>query len=95
MRFGSFVFSISGDRENDHLVIDSTLREVELAEEIGMDAVWLTEHHFDGAVAYADPLVSVRQLPPELRGYASDLPWWKWHCTTQCAWRFKRRCWIT
>ena len=22
-----------------------------------MDAVWLTEHHFDGAVAYADPLV--------------------------------------
>ncbi len=57
MRFGSFVFAISGDRENDHRVIDSTLREVELAEEIGMDAVWLTEHHFDGAVAYADPLV--------------------------------------
>ena len=57
MRFGSFVFSISGDRDNDHHVIDSTLREVELAEEIGMDAVWLTEHHFDGAVAYADPLV--------------------------------------
>ena len=22
-----------------------------------MDAVWLTEHHFDGAVAYADPVV--------------------------------------
>ena len=57
MRFGSFVFAISGDRENDHRVIDSTLRQVELAEEIGMDAVWLTEHHFDGAVAYADPLV--------------------------------------
>ena len=57
MRFGSFVFSISGDRENDHQVIDNTLREVELAEEIGMDAVWLTEHHFDGTVAYADPLV--------------------------------------
>ena len=57
MRFGSFVFSISSDRENDHRVIDDTLREVELAEEIGMDAVWLTEHHFDGAVAYADPLV--------------------------------------
>jgi alkanesulfonate monooxygenase SsuD/methylene tetrahydromethanopterin reductase-like flavin-dependent oxidoreductase (luciferase family) len=39
------------------LAIDDTLREVELAEEIGMDAVWLTEHHFDGAVAYADPVV--------------------------------------
>ena len=57
MRFGSFVFSISGDPKGDHQVIDNALREVELAEAIGLDAVWLTEHHFYGAVAYADPLV--------------------------------------
>ena len=57
MRFGSFVFSISADPGADSRAIDDTLREVELAEEIGMDAVWLTEHHFDGAVAYADPVV--------------------------------------
>ena len=57
MRFGTFVFSISSDRETDGQVIQQTLREVELAEETGMDAVWLTEHHFDGAVAYADPVV--------------------------------------
>jgi alkanesulfonate monooxygenase SsuD/methylene tetrahydromethanopterin reductase-like flavin-dependent oxidoreductase (luciferase family) len=57
MRFGTFVFSISHDPQEDHQVIENTLREVELAEAIGMDAVWLTEHHFDGAVAYADPLV--------------------------------------
>jgi alkanesulfonate monooxygenase SsuD/methylene tetrahydromethanopterin reductase-like flavin-dependent oxidoreductase (luciferase family) len=57
VRFGSFVFSISGDPQGDHQVIENTLREVELAEAIGLDAVWLTEHHFDGAVAYADPLV--------------------------------------
>ena len=57
MRFGSFVFSISADQAYDHQVILDTLREVELAEEIGLDTVWLTEHHFDGAVAYADPLV--------------------------------------
>jgi alkanesulfonate monooxygenase SsuD/methylene tetrahydromethanopterin reductase-like flavin-dependent oxidoreductase (luciferase family) len=57
VRFGSFVFSISGDARGDHQVIENTLREVELAEAIGLDAVWLTEHHFDGAVAYADPLV--------------------------------------
>ena len=57
MRFGSFVFSISKDPQEDHQVIENTLREVELAEEVGLDAVWLTEHHFDGAVAYADPLV--------------------------------------
>ena len=57
MRFGSFVFSISSNPEADHQVIENTLREVDLAEEIGLDAVWLTEHHFDGAVAYADPVV--------------------------------------
>ena len=57
MRFGSFVFSISADPSADHEVITQTLREIEIAEEVGFDAVWLTEHHFDGAVAYADPLV--------------------------------------
>ena len=57
MRFGSFVFSISADPSADHEVIIQTLREIEIAEEVGFDAVWLTEHHFDGAVAYADPVV--------------------------------------
>ena len=57
MRFGTFVFSISRDPLEDGRVIENTLREVDLAEEIGMDAVWLTEHHFDGAVVYADPVV--------------------------------------
>ena len=57
MNFGSFVFSISTDPEKDNQIIDRTLHEVELAEQAGFDAVWLTEHHFDGAVAYADPVV--------------------------------------
>ena len=57
MRFGSFVFPSSHHPENDSAVIDSTLEEILLAEEIGMHSVWLTEHHFDGAAAHADPLV--------------------------------------
>lgn len=57
MRFGSFVFSISDDAGLDHQVMENTMREVELAEEVGLDTTWLTEHHFDGAVAYADPLI--------------------------------------
>ena len=57
MRFGSFVFPVSHDPENDSAVIDSTLDEIVLAEKIGMHSVWLTEHHFDGAAAHADPLV--------------------------------------
>ena len=57
MRFGSFVFPVSHHPENDSAVIDSTMDEVILAEQIGMDSVWLTEHHFDGAAAHADPVV--------------------------------------
>ena len=57
MRIGSFIFPVSHHPHGDSGVIDSTLEEIELAEHIGLDAVWLTEHHFDGAVAYADPLV--------------------------------------
>ena len=57
MWFASFVFPTSHHPENDSAVIDSTLEEILLAEEIGMRSVWLTEHHFDGAAAHADPPV--------------------------------------
>lgn len=57
MRFGSFVFPVSHTPDNDVNVIDDTLAEVELGEEIGLDTAWLTEHHFDGAAAHADPLI--------------------------------------
>ena len=57
MRFGSFVFPVSHEPEQDSAVIDSTIDEMALAEAIGMHSVWLTEHHFDGAAAHADPLV--------------------------------------
>ena len=57
MRFGSFVFPVSHQPDNDSAVIDSTLDEILLAEQIGVHSVWLTEHHFDGAAAHADPLV--------------------------------------
>ncbi len=57
MRFGSFIFPVSHHPDNDGSVIDDTLQEIELADAVGIDAVWLAEHHFDGAVAYADPVV--------------------------------------
>lgn len=57
MHFGIFTFAISRDPNHDHRVIEDTMRDAELAEEIGMHTVWLPEHHFDGIVAYADPVV--------------------------------------
>lgn len=57
MKFGSFVFPVSHYPNNDSTIIDDSLREIELLEDLGLDAVWLTEHHFSGEVAYVDPVV--------------------------------------
>jgi alkanesulfonate monooxygenase SsuD/methylene tetrahydromethanopterin reductase-like flavin-dependent oxidoreductase (luciferase family) len=57
MKFGSFIFPVSHNPENDSAVIDNTLAEIELQESLGFEATFLTEHHFDGASAYVDPLV--------------------------------------
>ena len=57
MRFGSWVFPISQNSKNDGSVIDDTLTEIDRWEALGFDAIWLSEHHFEGATAYADPVV--------------------------------------
>ena len=57
MRFGSFIFPVSHDPDRDSSIIDSTLDEIELQDSLGFEAAWLTEHHFDGACAYVDPVV--------------------------------------
>jgi alkanesulfonate monooxygenase SsuD/methylene tetrahydromethanopterin reductase-like flavin-dependent oxidoreductase (luciferase family) len=57
MRFGTFVLQVSPDPSKDSQVIDQTLREAELADALGFDAVWLTEHYFAGDTVYADPVV--------------------------------------
>ena len=37
-------------------MINEALREAELCDALGFDAIWLAEHHFDGGCAYVDPL---------------------------------------
>src|SRR5437660_9683485 len=56
MKFGNFLFPDSRDPERDGVAIDETLREAVLSDELGIDVVWLGEHHFDGICAYADPI---------------------------------------
>lgn len=41
----------------DFEMINDCLYEAELVEELGLDAIWLSEHHFDGETVYADPMV--------------------------------------
>lgn len=56
MKFGNFLFPQSAQPEQDGQVIDETLAEARLCDQLGMDAVWLAEHHFDGICAYVDPI---------------------------------------
>src|SRR5437016_12611264 len=56
MKFGNFLFPDCRDPERDGVVIDETLREALLADELGVDVIWLAEHHFDGICAYVDPI---------------------------------------
>jgi alkanesulfonate monooxygenase SsuD/methylene tetrahydromethanopterin reductase-like flavin-dependent oxidoreductase (luciferase family) len=57
MKLGTFVFPTSADPRDDGRVIKEAMHEAQLSEELGMDAVWLAEHHFDGMCAYVDPVV--------------------------------------
>lgn len=67
VKFGDFLFPDSRDPERDGAVIDETLREALLADELGCDAIWLAEHHFDGICAYADPIGFAGALAATLR----------------------------
>lgn len=67
MKFGDFLFPDSRDPEEDGRVIDETVAEARLADGLGVDVVWLAEHHFDGICAYADPIVFAGALAPLLQ----------------------------
>src|SRR6201990_2363091 len=44
------------DPAKDDQVIEESLREAQLCDRLGMDMLWLAEHHFDGICAYVDPV---------------------------------------
>lgn len=56
MKFSNFLFPQSDRPEDDGRVIDETLYEARLSEQLGVEVLWLAEHHFDGICAYVDPV---------------------------------------
>ena len=55
MKTGVFLFHEARDPAKDSQIIGEAIREAQLAESQGMDAVFLAEHHFDGNCVYVDP----------------------------------------
>src|SRR3984885_7223276 len=62
MRVSNFLFPQSTTADDDARVIDETLREARLSDELGVDVIWLAEHHFDGICAYVDPVIFAAAL---------------------------------
>jgi alkanesulfonate monooxygenase SsuD/methylene tetrahydromethanopterin reductase-like flavin-dependent oxidoreductase (luciferase family) len=56
LKFSNFLFPESRDPAGDGKVIDETLNEACLSDDLGFDVIWLAEHHFDGICAYVDPV---------------------------------------
>ena len=57
MRFGHFLYHNNLDPDRDAQALQEALAEARLAEELGYDAIWFSEHHFTGEVVYGDPMV--------------------------------------
>ncbi len=62
MKFSNFLFPAAMTADLDHEIIQETLREGQLCDELGMDMLWLAEHHFDGICAYVDPVTFAAAL---------------------------------
>lgn len=56
LRFSNFLFPESRDPDHDADVIADSLAEAKLCDELGVEVLWLAEHHFDGNCAYVDPV---------------------------------------
>ena len=55
MKFSNFLFP-QAEPKNDGQVIDEAMQEAVLCDQLGMETLWLAEHHFDGNCAYVDPV---------------------------------------
>ena len=56
LRFSNFLFPESRDPDRDAEVIADCIAEAKLCDELGVEVLWLAEHHFDGNCAYVDPV---------------------------------------
>src|SRR5881296_1171818 len=67
MKFGWMTLSMSPSAADDLAAVHQQLEQGVLAEAIGFDYLWLTEHNFTGECAYADPIPFAGALAARVR----------------------------
>jgi alkanesulfonate monooxygenase SsuD/methylene tetrahydromethanopterin reductase-like flavin-dependent oxidoreductase (luciferase family) len=85
MKFSNFLFPASMSAADDGRIIDETVQEAQLTEALGFDAIWLAEHHFDGIVAYVDPVAFAAALATATKRLLSH----RLRCITRSGWQSK------
>jgi hypothetical protein len=56
MKFAKFIFPEARTADLDAENISDALEEAQLTETLGLDGIWLAEHHFDGNCCYVNPV---------------------------------------
>ena len=95
MKFALFILAswLEKDTSAQSRIYDEALEQVEFAEELGFDSVWVAEHHSSryGIFPSLTPILSymaARTKKIRIGTGVSVLPF-----TTRSAWRKRRRCW--
>src|SRR5919108_6257040 len=82
MRFGTFHLIGSPDMAPAAQRFDDTLRQIELADSLGLDMAWIAEHHFSNYGYSANPLLLIARAcasAPRLRFGQAVLVTPFWH----------------
>ena len=85
MKFSNFIFPAAETPEDDGRVIRESVAEAQLCDRLGVDTVWLAEHHFDGICAYVDPVSFAAALATCTENIKSASPWPRCPCTIRYA----------
>ncbi len=67
MKFGTFHIRQLHESERDDRAYHQELEQIEYAEELGFDAVWLAEHHFSRYSIIPDPMVMLANMAQRTR----------------------------
>ena len=92
MKFGWMTLSLSPSAADDLACVHQQLEQGVLAEAMGFDYLWLTEHNFTGECAYADPIPFAARSRRVPRARGSGSPSSRWRSTIPCASPSSSRC---
>ncbi|MFC7688425.1 hypothetical protein ACFQY5_01035 [Paeniroseomonas aquatica] len=92
LKSSNFLFTESREPAMDARVIRECLEEAKLCDDLGVEVLWLAEHHFDGNAPMSTRPPSPPPSWPRPGGSRSASPSPRSRCTTRCGWPSRSPC---